>query len=220
MLAWAVGVHSALAQNPIITSFSQNGLLICSNLSPYSMASVEWASSLAGPWHTDWSSLSAVTVGSNETIQVSVPMFYRVRGLVATGPVTNTSDGMSLIPAGSFMIGDTLDGEGDALPTNVYVSAFYMDTNLVSYSQWQRVYNYATNRGYTIRSASAIGTNHPVNSVEWLDCVLWCNARSQLMGLAPVYYSDVGMTQVLTNGAPVYANWAAGGLSRLPTGEN
>ena len=26
----------------------------------------------------------------------------------------------------------------DAIPMNVYVSAFYMDTNLVSYSQWQR----------------------------------------------------------------------------------
>jgi len=27
------------------------------------------------------------------------------------------------------------------------VSAFYMDTNLVSYSQWQGVYSYATGNG-------------------------------------------------------------------------
>ena len=58
-----------------------------------------------------------------------------------------TSDGMAFIPAGSFTMGDTLDGEIDAIPTNVYLSAFYMDTNQVSYSQWQSVYNWATNSG-------------------------------------------------------------------------
>ncbi len=36
---------------------------------------------------------------------------------------------MALIPAGSFMMGDTLDGESDAIATveTVYVTAFYMD---------------------------------------------------------------------------------------------
>ena len=47
--------------------------------------------------------------------------------------------GMALIPAGSFTMGDSLDGENDATPTNVTVSAFFMDTNLVSLSQWQAV---------------------------------------------------------------------------------
>ncbi len=71
-----------------------------------------------------------------------------------TNPISGTQQfyrlippGMALIPAGSFTIGDTLDGETDAIPTNVYVSAFYMDTNLVSSNQWQSVYTYATNQG-------------------------------------------------------------------------
>src|ERR1700723_2703478 len=55
-----------------------------------------------------------------------------------------TAGGMAFIPDGPFTMGDTLDGESDAIPTNVYVSAFYMDTNLVSLSQWQGVYSYAT----------------------------------------------------------------------------
>ena len=55
---------------------------------------------------------------------------------------------MALVPAGSFQMGDNLDGESDAIPTNVTVSGFYMDVNLVSYSQWQSVYNWATNHGY------------------------------------------------------------------------
>ncbi len=46
-------------------------------------------------------------------------------------------------------MGDTLDGEGDAIPTVTYVSAFWMDANLVSYSQWTAVYNWATSHGYS-----------------------------------------------------------------------
>ena len=60
----------------------------------------------------------------------------------------NPPSGMAFIPAGSFTMGDTLDGESDAIPTNVYVSAFYMDTNLVSYTLWTDVYHWATNHGY------------------------------------------------------------------------
>ena len=48
-LALFAGVHLALAQNPVITSFSQNGVLVCSNLDPGSVAAVQWASSPAGP---------------------------------------------------------------------------------------------------------------------------------------------------------------------------
>jgi formylglycine-generating enzyme required for sulfatase activity len=65
-----------------------------------------------------------------------LPVLIAGLGLILGGRVTaQTSDGMALIPAGSFTMGDTLDGEPDAVPTvSVTVSAFYMDTNLVSYS--------------------------------------------------------------------------------------
>ena len=38
VLALLAGVHQAAAQLPVITSFSQNGVLVCSNLSPGSVA--------------------------------------------------------------------------------------------------------------------------------------------------------------------------------------
>ena len=80
------------------------------------------------------------------------------------------------------------------------VSAFYMDTNLVSYSQWQSVYSYATNHGYGFDYAgSGKAANHPVQTVDWYDVVKWSNARSQQAGLTPVYYTDAGLTQVYTN---------------------
>jgi len=125
---------------------------------------------------------------------------------------------MALIPAGAFTMGDTLDGESDAIPISVTVSAFYMDTNLVSYSQWQGVYSYATSHGYGFDDAGAgKAANHPVQTVDWYDVVKWSNARSQQAGLTPVYYTDAGLTQVYTNGdAATYVNWAANGY-RLPT---
>jgi formylglycine-generating enzyme required for sulfatase activity len=88
--------------------------------------------------------------------------------------------GMVLIPAGSFTIGDTLDGINFAIPTNVYVSAFFMDTNLVRYDQWQSVYTYATSHGYGFDYAgSGKATNHPVSFVNWYDVAKWSNTRSQ-----------------------------------------
>ena len=144
-----------------------------------------------------------------------------------TNPISGTQQfyrlippGMALIPAGSFTIGDTLDGETDAIPATVYVSAFYMDTNLVSSNQWQSVYTYATNHGYTfVNAGSDKGTNYPVELVDWYDCVKWCNARSAQARLTPAYYTDAGFTQIFTNGdngTTVYANWGANGY-RLPT---
>jgi formylglycine-generating enzyme len=209
----ALGAGVAAFGQPAITSFSGNGVLVCSNLEPGSVASVEWASSLSGPWQTNWAGLDAVAADTNGMIQVIVPMFYRVRGTNSVPP------GMAPIPAGSFTMGDALDGEGDALPLHTnYVGAFYMDVNLVSYSQWQSVYSWATNHGYGFDYAgSGKAANHPVQTIDWYECVKWCNARSQQAGLTPVYYTDAGLTQVYTNGqAAPYVNWAAKGY-RLPT---
>jgi hypothetical protein len=55
-----------------------------------------------------------------------------------------------------------LNGEYDALPVTASVSAFYMDVNLVSYSQWQTVYNWATNNGFGFDDPGAgTAANYP-----------------------------------------------------------
>lgn len=222
LLVLIAGIHQAVPQVPYISSFSRSGLLVCTNLNPGSVAAVYSSSSLAGPWYTV-KGLSSITVATNETIQVSVTVsnqgteFYCVLGVPAINPLA----GMALVPAGSFTMGDytNMDGEPDALPINVYVSAFYMDTNLVTFSQWQSVFGYATNNSYTFSTNSVAGKamNHPAQTLDWYDAVKWCNARSQQSGLTPVYYTDSGLTQVYTNGEmSPYVNWAAKGY-RLPT---
>ncbi len=158
-----------------------------------------------------------VTYGSQAAVSVTNTTSARFFRLSLVPP---TADGMAFIPAGSFTIGDTLDGESGSIPTNVYVSAFYMDRNLVSLSQWQGIYSYATSQGYTfVHAGMDKAANTPVETVDWFDCVKWSNARSQQAGLTPVYYTNAGFTQVFTNGdngTIVYANWGAKGY-RLPT---
>jgi formylglycine-generating enzyme required for sulfatase activity len=102
-----------------------------------------------------------------------------------------------------------------------------MDTNLVSYSQYQLVYDWATANGYAFSApAGGKGANQPVYGMILWDLIIWCNARSQQAGLTPVYYTDTNFTQLCTNDvgaaySQLYApypnvNWAANGY-RLPT---
>jgi formylglycine-generating enzyme required for sulfatase activity len=201
----AIGIARAGPQTILFwpaTTSGTNGVLQSST----SLASPSWVTATdAAP--ANYAPYTAVSVTNS-----SSPRFFRL------SLVPPTADGMALIPAGPFTMGDALDGETDAVPTNIYVSAFYMDTNLVSYSQWQGVYAYATSLGYDFDHAgSGKADNHPVQTVDWYDAVKWCNARSQQAGLTPCYYTDSGLTVVYQSGqvAP-YVNWGANGY-RLPT---
>ena len=178
--------------------------------------------SCANPASTNWvfaTDAVPATYGSQTAVTVANTLAARFFRLISVP--TNTADRMAFIPAGSFTMGDTLDGETDAIPTNVYVSSFYMDTNLVSYSLWQSVYAYATNRGYGFDYAGAgKAANHPVQTVDWYDVVKWCNARSEMAGLTPCYYTDAARTTVYRTGQndlqASFVNWGASGY-RLPT---
>jgi formylglycine-generating enzyme required for sulfatase activity len=214
LLALFAGVHQAAAQPAqffrisgpavtTITAFRANGSVVWSNALAGTNYTVQTAASLPGG--TGWVSYVRlpVTHGVNTNQIVSF----------------NPPAGMTFIPAGVFTLGDTLDGESDAKPTNIAVSAFYLDVNLVGYGQWQSVYHWAITNGYGFdHPGTGKAANQPVYAVDWYDSVKWCNARSQQAGLTPVYYTDAALTQVYTNGQvdTTNVNWAANGF-RLPT---
>jgi formylglycine-generating enzyme required for sulfatase activity len=148
-------------------------------------------------------------------VDVSAPLpssrFYRV--------VRLSPDGMVLIPAGSFTMGDDVDGQTSALPMHtVYVSAFFMDRYAVTKALWDEVGAWNGGNGYSYENAgSGKAATHPVQSVNWRDCVKWCNARSQKEGRTPCYYNEAGLTTVYKTGTGTpYAKWDANGY-RLPT---
>ncbi len=86
----------------------------------------------------------------------------------------------------------------------------YMDKTEVTYEHWKKVYDWAVKNGYdkmsfsnsfsnnvskTITTGKGKADDHPVHSVSYDDCVIWCNARSVMEGLEPVYgmnrYGDI-----------------------------
>ncbi len=134
-----------------------------------------------------------------------------------------TPPGMVLIPAGPFTMGNSVAADTDitnAAPVAVTVSAFYMDVNLVTLSQWNAVRLWAYAFGYNFFAGSGKAPNHPVHSVSWYDCVKWCNARSEREGRTPVYYTDDAQTVVYRSGnldvTNLQVKWNANGF-RLPT---
>ncbi len=93
-------------------------------------------------------------------------------------------------------------------------SAFYMDRTEVTKAQWDVVYVWAVANGYSFENVgSGKAANHPVQGLNWYDCVKWCNARSQKDGRTPCYTVD-GSVYKTGRGSPM-TNLAASGY-RLP----
>jgi sulfatase modifying factor 1 len=127
-------------------------------------------------------------------------------------------DQYSLIAAGSFTMGDGLDGPSDAPVHSVNVSGFYMGKHEVSWSQWQEVRDWAVSNGYSDLSGvgSGKGADHPVQTVNWYDVVKWCNAASERAGLPPVYRVSNGGAVYRTGELAPYIDYTQQGY-RLPT---
>lgn len=124
---------------------------------------------------------------------------------------------MSLIPAGGFQMGNAFsEGDRNEKPVHtVWLDSFYMDQTEVTKALWDKVYTLATAHGYDFsNSGSGKATNHPVQMVNWYDCVKWANARSEIEGLTPCY-TIFGYVYRLGEGVPE-CNWKANGY-RLPT---
>ena len=180
---------------------------------------LQYCTNLASPNWTYVTDAKKVAYGDQLALAVTnltQPRFFRLMHIFAAPPRT-PPDKLVTITNGTFTMGDSLDGITDAVPVTVNLSTFYMDTNLVTYSQWQQVCSWAIVQGADLNMGSGKGPNYPVTSVNWFDCAVWCNARSLMEGLTPVYYWDPDFVWVYSGGiGVVYANWATNGY-RLPT---
>jgi len=148
------------------------------------------------------------------------PRFYRaVARPLLVAPVYPADD-MVLIPAGAFVMG----AAGIATPVHTnYLSAFWMDAKEVTKAQWDEVRVCGTAHGFTVENAgNGKATNHPVQSVDWYNVVKWANARSEMSGRTPCYYTNSGFTTgaVYRSGhlnlSNEWVSWDADGY-RLPT---
>ncbi len=166
---------------------------------------------------------ATVTTGTNkQVVWFAAGDLPEASGVTARVRVTAMDD-MALIPAGPFQMGTNFTDDGTSAQPNhtVTLSAFFMDKHEVTSQQWQDVYIWATNNGYAFTNPGAGKVpNHPVQMVNWYNCVKWCNARSEKEGLTPCYYTNAAQTLVYRGGSAnlsnEWVNWSANGY-RLPT---
>jgi len=152
--------------------------------------------------------------------------------------VVDDTNGMALIPAGTFTMGslvasivgtDKSDGLTNAPAHAVMLSAFYLAKTETTYADWVAVRTWARDaaRGAGVYDFGATvgegkGDTHPVVSVSWYDVVKWCNAKSEREGLTSVYYTNDAQTagSVYRTGyvdvTAAQVKWGANGY-RLPT---
>ena len=112
-----------------------------------------------------------------------------------------------LVQGGTLPVGSALAGQT--------VSAFQIARFETTWAEWKEVRTWAAANGYDI-GAVGVGSadSHPVRDVSWYDVLKWCNAKSQVDGLIPVYSLN-GTTYKAGQSVPVFNEWANG--YRLPS---
>lgn len=167
--------------------------------------------------------------------------FYRVEvTLGATGPLDadpaaashtplpgSVQRSMVVIPAGPFIQGENT-GPFTTRPEHVtHVARLKMDKFEVTRADWESVATWAQANGYDIpvilrynQPPYIVPADHPAVAISWYDSVKWCNARSEMEGRRPVYFTDAAGTLVYRSGqvdlTTAQVNWSGDGY-RLPT---
>jgi formylglycine-generating enzyme required for sulfatase activity len=87
---------------------------------------------------------------------------------------------MVTVQGGTLPQGSQLAGQS--------VGTFQIGKYEVTWGEWKNVRAWAAANGYDIGTVGqGSADNHPVRNVSWYDVVKWCNAKSQMEGLTPVY---------------------------------
>ena len=113
--------------------------------------------------------------------------------------------------------------EGGTLPesselSGTEVSSFFIARDEVTWGHWQQVRDVAVNYGYDLANVgNGTSDSHPVTNVSWYDAVKWCNAKSQMDGLTPVYLVNDDSSSVYKTGEIVPTIDSTANGYRLPT---
>jgi len=154
------------------------------------------------------------TITATNDSQLQVDFAYRI----------TVPEGFVFIPPGSFLMGSPsseAERQSNEQQHNVTISSgFYMSAYQITQRDYQEIMG--------SNPSNFKGNNLPVENVEWLDAIRYCNARSIKEGLRPVYNIS-GRNVTLISGAngyrlPTEAEWEyacrAGTTGAYPTGNS
>ena len=218
--------------SPLLGAPDTNGWISWSNQNENGLAVLESAPAPDAPWLPLLALSTTGRVGQALPPPSSSNRHLRVRSSPRRFfPNTNmVGTNMVCIPSGAFRMGADGSAETNERPAvAIHLDAFAIDANEITYTNWFKVRRWALTNGYFFATGQcgvvsgggrASSSNHPVVKVGWHDAIKWCNARSQLEGLLPAYYTTPAQTNIYKSNTvdltAACVNWTANGY-RLPT---
>ncbi|VGO16052.1 hypothetical protein PDESU_04642 [Pontiella desulfatans] len=164
---------------------------------------------------------AGVATGAGKTIVWDAGADWYDRHSAGLKFLVLADDGQNTTPipvAGTVVVpaGTTTGTDPDFGPINLTMPiSLYVDETETTKAVWDLVYDWAVTNDYEFDNpGSGITNSHPVTTVNWYDCVKWCNARSELEGLQPCYTNGGGIYKS-GNEVPGLDEGATG--YRLPT---
>jgi sulfatase modifying factor 1 len=176
----------------------QNGLMLAGRTQRHlDLANVN--AGHAGQYHARVRDAAGQSVNSN-------PAQLTLLTSLNTGPAPA---GMVRVQGGTLQTTNALNG--------TVVGTFYIGRHEVTWGEWKAVRAHAAARGYDIGNiGEGCADNHPVHSVNWYDVLKWCNLKSELEGLTPVYtFNGTTFKETQPAHTSIIQNPAANGY-RLP----
>jgi formylglycine-generating enzyme required for sulfatase activity len=138
------------------------------------------------------------------------------------------------VPAGTTRMSSSNRQTKEKVTRTTEISEFYMSAYETSYEKWKKVYDWGLKNGYEFIDAGEMVSHklkentevpvhtdkEPVFNISWYDCVLWCNAVSEMEGRIPCYYTDKEHVNIYRKGNididNSWVKWDVDGY-RLPT---
>lgn len=100
-------------------------------------------------------------------------------GSPSSGEGFRPTSGMVAVEGGVLPAGSQLAG--------TKVGAFGIGIHAVTMQEWRRLRAWGFQNGFGFEVGQAGGPQHPITMVSWYDCLKFCNAKSVMEGLEPVY---------------------------------
>ena len=118
----------------------------------------------------------------NKLLAVALFLMATLSVLPAGYAESGISDGLILIPGGSFLMGSPETErmrQADEKQHEVTISSFFADPYEVRQRDYERIMG--------VNPSHSRGADLPVENVTWYDAVAYCNALSEEVGLMPAY---------------------------------
>jgi len=215
VVAYTYSLTAICQTNLAISSFSQNGTLIYTEVSSAQYYRVEWASSITGPWSSDWNELKDIPISGAGTNVVQVPMFYRIIGQSVDTNEYSLFDGATLNGWTQNPVCDAWGVESNCItfagnPVGTFFRLTIDPYLSISNSFQIQMDLCATNMlqvGFDMDMGNRFGINNPIGTWHTVKLVVCVNDSEFQASPSLPAESSLGIGQVRRDGAVALCVW-------------